>query len=137
MLTFHAADAETRCTTRIMPSRCQVRRFRISITSPPFAGGPLDAGRASRISLYKLPPRAVIPECGPRGPVDGGDGMPIVRVEMWPGRTHAQKAKLARRITEAVVEVAKTTPEATIVVFEDVGRENWAVAGRLASDAGS
>ncbi len=63
--------------------------------------------------------------------------MPIVRVEMWPGRTHAQKAELARRITEVVVEVARTTPEATIVVFEDVAKENWAVAGTLASDARS
>jgi 4-oxalocrotonate tautomerase len=53
--------------------------------------------------------------------------MPIIRVEMWPGRTHAQKAELAKRITEAVVTVAKTTPEATIVVFEDVAKENWAV----------
>jgi 4-oxalocrotonate tautomerase len=61
--------------------------------------------------------------------------MPIVRVEMWPGRTHAQKAELAKRITEVVVEVAKTTPEATIVVFEDVSQDNWAVAGTLASDA--
>ena len=61
--------------------------------------------------------------------------MPIIRVEMWPGRTHTQKAELAKRITEAVVSVAKTTPEATIVVFEDVGKENWAVAGTLASDA--
>ena len=63
--------------------------------------------------------------------------MPIVRIEMWPGRTHAQKAELAKRITEVVVDVAKTTPEATIVVFEDVARENWAVAGTLASDARS
>ncbi|MDM8000277.1 MAG: 2-hydroxymuconate tautomerase family protein [Dehalococcoidia bacterium] len=61
--------------------------------------------------------------------------MPIVRVEMWPGRTHEQKAELARRITEAVVSVAKTTPEATIVIFEDVAKENWAVGGILASDA--
>ena len=60
--------------------------------------------------------------------------MPIVRVEMYPGRTHAQKAELARVITEAVVTIAKTTPEQTTVVFEDVARENWAVAGVLASD---
>lgn len=59
--------------------------------------------------------------------------MPIVRIEMWPGRTQAQKAELARRITEAVVTVAGTTPEATIVIFEDVPKENWAVAGVLAS----
>ncbi len=61
--------------------------------------------------------------------------MPIIRVEMWPGRTHTQKAELAKRITQVVVEVAKTTPEATIVVFEDVAKENWAAGGVLASDA--
>jgi len=63
--------------------------------------------------------------------------MPIVRVEMWPGRTHAQKAELARLITEAVVRVAGTSPEATTVIFDDVARENWAVGGVLASDSDS
>ena len=61
--------------------------------------------------------------------------MPIVRVEMWTGRTHAQKAELARIITEAMVTIAYTTPEATIVVFDDIPKENWANAGVLASDA--
>jgi 4-oxalocrotonate tautomerase len=61
--------------------------------------------------------------------------MPIVTVQMWPGRTQAQKAELARRITDAIVTVANTTPDATIVVFEDVAKENWAVGGVLASDA--
>jgi len=59
--------------------------------------------------------------------------MPIVRVEMWPGRTQAQKAELARVITEAVVTIAHTTAEATVVIFEDVAKENWAVGGVLAS----
>ena len=60
--------------------------------------------------------------------------MPIVRVEMWPGRTQAQKRELARAITEVVCNVAHTTPEATIVIFQEVAREDWAQAGRLASD---
>ena len=60
--------------------------------------------------------------------------MPIVRVEMWPGRTVAQKRELARAITEVVCNVAHTTPEATIVVFQDVAKEDWAQSGRLASD---
>jgi 4-oxalocrotonate tautomerase len=60
--------------------------------------------------------------------------MPIVRVEMWAGRTHAQKAELARVITEAVVTIAHTTPEATIVVFDDIPKENWARGGVLASE---
>ena len=61
--------------------------------------------------------------------------MPIVRVEMWEGRTHSQKAELARVITEAMVTIAHTTPEATIVVFEDIAKNNWASGGTLASDA--
>lgn len=60
--------------------------------------------------------------------------MPIVRVEMWSGRTHAQKAELARVITEAMVTIAHTTPEATIVLFEDYSLDNWATGGVLASD---
>jgi 4-oxalocrotonate tautomerase len=60
--------------------------------------------------------------------------MPIVRVEMWPGRTQAQKRELARAITEVVCNVAQTTPEATIVIFQDVAKEDWAQAGKLASD---
>jgi len=60
--------------------------------------------------------------------------MPIVTVQMWPGRTQAQKAELARRITDAMVTVANTTPDATIVVFEDVAKENWALGGVLASE---
>ena len=60
--------------------------------------------------------------------------MPIVRVEMWPGRTREQKAQLARVITEAIVDIADTNAEATTVIFEDVARENWAIGGVLASE---
>jgi len=61
--------------------------------------------------------------------------MPIVRVEMWPGRTQSQKAELARVITEAMVTIAHTTPEMTTVIFEDVAKDNWAVGGVLASQS--
>lgn len=60
--------------------------------------------------------------------------MPIVRVEMWTGRTQAQKRELARAITEAMCNIAQTTPEAVTIVFQDVAKEDWAKAGRLASE---
>lgn len=60
--------------------------------------------------------------------------MPIVKVEMYAGRTKEQKAELAKAITEAVVEIAKTTADDTIVVFTDVERENWAKGGILSSE---
>lgn len=61
--------------------------------------------------------------------------MPIVRIDMWPGRTHQQKADLAKVITDAMVEIAKTTPEATTIVFQDIPKENWAESGVLTSDS--
>jgi 4-oxalocrotonate tautomerase len=60
--------------------------------------------------------------------------MPLIHVEMWPGRTLAQKKELAQAITDAVVKIAKTTPEATIVIFDDVAKENWAQGGVLSSE---
>ena len=60
--------------------------------------------------------------------------MPIVKVEMWPGRTQEQKAELAQAITHAVVNIAHTTPDETIVIFQDVARENWAKGGVMASE---
>jgi 4-oxalocrotonate tautomerase len=60
--------------------------------------------------------------------------MPIVRVEMWSGRTVAQKKELARVITDAMVNIAHTTADATIIVFEDIPKENWAQSGLLASE---
>ena len=62
--------------------------------------------------------------------------MPIVRVEMWPGRTYEQKAELARLITKAVVSVTHAPPEATTIIFEDIPKENWAIGGVLASERG-
>ena len=60
--------------------------------------------------------------------------MPIVRVEMWPGRTREQKAELAKVITDAINDIAGAPPEATIIVFDDVSKDDWAEAGKLASD---
>jgi 4-oxalocrotonate tautomerase len=62
------------------------------------------------------------------------DVMPIVRIEMWPGRTPAQKRELARVITDAMVSIAQTTSDATIVIFDDIERANWAQGGKLASE---
>ena len=60
--------------------------------------------------------------------------MPIVHVELWPGRTEPQKRDLAKAIKDAVVRIAGTTPEATYVIFTDVEKGNWAQAGKLATD---
>jgi len=61
--------------------------------------------------------------------------MPVIHIEMWPGRTQVQKKELTRAITEAFVNIAHTTPDATIIIFNDVAKDNWAQGGVLASEA--
>ena len=61
--------------------------------------------------------------------------MPIIHIEMWSGRTQVQKAELTRAITEAFVKIVNTTPDATIIIFDDVLKEDWAQGGVLASEA--
>ena len=45
--------------------------------------------------------------------------MPRVRVEWLSGRSDAQRAELARRITEAVVDVVGVRPDQISVVFDE------------------
>ena len=59
--------------------------------------------------------------------------MPIVRVEMFSGRSPEQKAELANAITAVLVRIAKTSADATTVIFSDIDKGNWADAGELAS----
>jgi 4-oxalocrotonate tautomerase len=60
--------------------------------------------------------------------------MPLITVQMYEGRTVEQKRELAAALTEAVVRIAKTTPEATQIIFTDIPKHDWASAGKLASD---
>jgi len=62
------------------------------------------------------------------------DAMPIVRIEMLPGRSLAQKRELVRLITDAVCNVAHTDPKNTHVIFEEHSVEEWAWDGKLYVD---
>ncbi|TKV70756.1 4-oxalocrotonate tautomerase family protein [Rhizobium sp. AU243] len=55
--------------------------------------------------------------------------MPIVRIELFPGRSHEKKAELAREITSTLERVADIKPEATTVLFAEVSPKEWFVAG--------
>ncbi len=59
--------------------------------------------------------------------------MPIVHIEMYPGRSEVMKEHLARRIADAVAEVAGTSRDAVEVIFHEVSKDNWAMGPRLVS----
>ncbi len=60
--------------------------------------------------------------------------MPLVQITMLAGRTTEQKRKLAKRITDVMVEEAGARPEAIVVTFNEVSKENYASAGVLIAD---
>ena len=60
--------------------------------------------------------------------------MPMIRVEMFPGRSVEQKRAFAKAVTESFVAICGSTPEAVHVVFVEVEKADWAIAGRLAAD---
>lgn len=60
--------------------------------------------------------------------------MPIIRVAMFAGRTREQKRQLARELTDSFIRVGGGKPESVIVLFEDVAKEDWCVAGELMAD---
>ncbi len=60
--------------------------------------------------------------------------MPLIRVEMFEGRTTDQKRALAKELTDAFVKTAGGTPESVHIVMTDVAKDDWAVAGKLCSD---
>jgi len=63
--------------------------------------------------------------------------MPTIRVEMFEGRTVAQKRALAAALTEAAVRTLGGSPDGVDVVIFDIARQNWATGGQLWSDKGS
>ena len=60
--------------------------------------------------------------------------MPLVQITMLTGRTAEQKRKLAKRITDAMVEEAGAHREAIVVAFHEVSRESYASGGVLMAD---
>ena len=60
--------------------------------------------------------------------------MPMVQITMLQGRTAEQKRKIAKRVTDALVEEAGAQRESIIVAFHEVSKESYASGGELMVD---
>lgn len=60
--------------------------------------------------------------------------MPILRLEMHPGRTLDQKRAFVHEVTRVVVETLGCPSDSVDVVITEVAREHWAKAGQLIAD---
>lgn len=60
--------------------------------------------------------------------------MPMITVQMFPGRTEQQKAELAERLTDVFLDTCGSPgqPRSSVwVVIEEVPNQHWAVGGKL------
>ena len=63
--------------------------------------------------------------------------MPLVQITLLKGRTTEQKRKIAERLTDVMVEEAKTPRDGVVVTFVDVERDSYARGGVLMLDRSS
>jgi 4-oxalocrotonate tautomerase len=61
--------------------------------------------------------------------------MPMVRIELYEGRTPEQKTACARDVVKALQQHCGAKPEATDVVFVDVKPGDWLTGSKLFPDA--
>ncbi|BAF59886.1 MAG: 4-oxalocrotonate tautomerase [Pelotomaculum sp.] len=60
--------------------------------------------------------------------------MPVVNIQLLEGRSVEQKAKIAKAVTDILVEIGGARPEAVTVIFSDIKKSDLAVGGKLASE---
>jgi len=60
--------------------------------------------------------------------------MPMVQITMLAGRTLDQKRKIAKRVTDALVEDGGARREAIVVAFHEVAKESYATGGEMMID---
>ena len=60
--------------------------------------------------------------------------MPVVSIQLLSGRSKDQKSKIAKAVTNAMVDIGGAKPEGVHVIFSDVEKDDWANGGVLFSD---
>lgn len=59
--------------------------------------------------------------------------MPIIRVELLPGRSLEQKVQYAAEVTRLTVELLQCPAPSVDVIFTEVAPTDWAKEGRMLS----
>ncbi len=55
--------------------------------------------------------------------------MPVVKIDMWSGRSVEEKEKIIQKVTDAICETCGCPKEAVTVVIDEIPKENWGSAG--------
>ncbi len=60
--------------------------------------------------------------------------MPVISVQMWAGRTAAQKKELVEVLSKETARITGCDVASVYVIIEEVKKENWGACGRLCSE---
>ena len=60
--------------------------------------------------------------------------MPVIRVEMFEGRTEDQKRELVEVLTRETARITKSSEESIYLIIDEVKKVNWGAGGQLCSD---
>jgi len=55
--------------------------------------------------------------------------MPLVKIDLYPGRSQGQKQEVANAITQVFVEKLGSDPKEVMVIFSDTPAHDWFVSG--------
>ncbi len=60
--------------------------------------------------------------------------MPILKVELFAGRSREKKRELVKALTDTYIAVLGGKPQGVTVILQDVDKGDWAIGGELCSD---
>jgi 4-oxalocrotonate tautomerase len=60
--------------------------------------------------------------------------MPVIRVEMWDGRTVEQKRELVEVLSKETARITGCGIESIYVIIDEIKKENWGAGGQLCSE---
>ena len=61
--------------------------------------------------------------------------MPLLRVELWPGRSPESKRKLVGELTDVIVRNIGCPREAVTILLTEVPKEHWVIGGIPCSES--
>ncbi len=59
--------------------------------------------------------------------------MPVVKIDMWAGRTTKEKEDMIKNVTDAVVDSIGCDPKEVYVILNEVPKEHWGIDGQPSS----
>lgn len=59
--------------------------------------------------------------------------MPVIKVDMWPGRGRDVKRELIEKLTQTTCDTLDIPAEAVTVILNEVDKDNWGMNGAQAS----